>query len=203
MPSRNGATRGTRSIGCRLNDLRDGATVATGSVRRRAQLAVRRPDLRFAELRGNIETRLAKVPEGGAIVMAVAALEVLGLVDEVAATRTLDVVPIEVMVPQVGQGAVAVECRADDHELRAMLAAIEHRPTRTAVDCERAFLAELGSGCALPVGAHAVADGDSLRLLTFLAGDGGVYEGVHEGEAGEALAWAAEAARLARKAVMS
>jgi hydroxymethylbilane synthase len=190
-------------IGCKLNDLVEGATVATGSVRRRAQLAALRPDLHFVELRGNIETRLTKVPEGGAIVMAVAALEVLGTVDEVAARQTLDIVPVDVMVPQVGQGAVAIECRADDKELHALLAVIEHPASRLAVDCERAFLAELGSGCALPVGAHAVVVGEGLELRTFLAGDGGVYEGVHEGAAGDAPEWAAEAARLARQAVMS
>jgi hydroxymethylbilane synthase len=193
-------------IGCTFNDLPRGATVATGSVRRRAQLAARRPDLHFQELRGNIETRLGKVPDGGAIVMALAALEVLGRIDEVSRTLVLDVVPLDVMVPQVGQGAVAVECRADDAESRAMLASIEHGPSRAAVDCERAFLAELGSGCALPVGAHAVvsdADAGTIRLLTFLAGESGVYEGVHEGSADDAPSWAAEGARLARKAVMS
>jgi hydroxymethylbilane synthase len=189
-------------IGCKLNDLQQGATVATGSVRRRAQLTAIRPDLCFTELRGNIDTRLGKVPEGGAIVMAVAALEVLGRVETVAAAMTLDVMPIDVMVPQVGQGAVAVECRADDEVAQAMLEAIDHEPSRVAVDCERAFLAELGSGCALPVGAHAARVGaDGVRLLTFLAGEDGVYQGVHEGAAEDAAAWAAEAARLARQAV--
>jgi hydroxymethylbilane synthase len=83
-----------------------------------------------------------------------------------------------------------------------MVAAIEHPASRLAVDCERAFLAELGSGCALPVGAHAVVVGEGLELRTFLAGDGGVYEGVHEGSAADAPEWAVEAARLARQAVM-
>ena len=80
---------------------------------------------------------------------------------------------------------------------RDLLAAIEHGPTRQAVDCERAFLAELGSGCSLPVGAHAVVVGEGeLCLRTFLAGATGIYEGVHEGTADEAHAWAAEAARF-------
>jgi hydroxymethylbilane synthase len=190
-------------IGCRFDDLVEGATVATGSVRRRAQLGSLRPDLQFVELRGNIETRLTKVPDGGAIVMALAALEVLGTVDAVAAQQPLDIVPVDVMVPQVGQGAVAVECRADDEELCAMLAAIEHPASRLAVDCERAFLAELGSGCALPVGAHAVVVGEGLELRAFLAGDGGLYQGMHQGSAGDAPEWAAAAARLARQAVMA
>ena len=147
-------------IGRPLADLAEGATVATGSVRRRAQLAVVRPDLRFTELRGNIATRLGKVPDGGSIVMAVAALEVLGLTDRVA-----DRLDPARFVPAVGQGCVAVEARAGDEETIELLAALDHGATREAVTVERAFLAELGAGCALPVGAH-VADG---RLRTFLA----------------------------------
>jgi hydroxymethylbilane synthase len=188
-------------IGCSFKDLSAGATVATGSVRRRAQLAARRPDLRFVELRGNIHTRLGKIPEGGAIVMAMAALEVLGIVDELSASTTVDPIPVDEMVPQVGQGAVAVECRRDDPAARQALAAIDDLATRQAVECERAFLAELGSGCSLPVGAHAVAIDGGLELRTFLAGPGGTYEGVHEGVAEEAARWAVDAAQLARRAV--
>ena len=114
----------------------------------------------FVELRGNIHTRLDKVPDGGAIVMAVAALEVLGLTDRIA--EALD--PHE-FVPAVGQGCVAVECRADDKATRQAVRAIDHAPTRRAVTIERAFLAELGSGCSLPVGAHV----QGGRLHTFLA----------------------------------
>jgi hydroxymethylbilane synthase len=189
-------------VGCKLNDLAEGATVATGSVRRRAQLAVLRSDLAFVELRGNIHTRLGKVPEGGAIVMAAAALEVLGILDEVAAARPVELMAVDVMVPQVGQGAVAVECAERASATRDLLAAIEHGPSRQAVECERAFLAELGSGCSLPVGAHAVVVGEGeLCLRTFLAGGTGIYEGVHEGTADEAHAWAAAAAGFARQAV--
>jgi hydroxymethylbilane synthase len=189
-------------VGCRLNDLADGATVATGSVRRRAQLSVLRPDLTFVELRGNIHTRLGKVPDGGAIVMAAAALEVLGILDEIAAATPVELMAVDVMVPQVGQGAVAVECAERASATRDLLAAIEHGASRQAVDCERAFLAELGSGCSLPVGAHAVVVGEGeLCLRTFLAGATGIYEGVHEGTADEAHAWAAEAAGFARRAV--
>jgi hydroxymethylbilane synthase len=191
-------------IGCRFNDLGDGATVASGSVRRRAQLGALRPDLCFVELRGNIHTRLGKVPDGGAIVMAMAALEVLGIVDEVGSTTPVDPRPIDEMVPQVGQGAVAVECRAGDATALGALAAIDDLATRQAVECERAFLAELGSGCSLPVGAHATPiDGGGLELRTFLAGPGGMYEGVHEGDAEESAQWAVDAAQLARRAVES
>jgi hydroxymethylbilane synthase len=149
-------------VGSTLDGLRLGATVATGSVRRRAQLYAIRPDLHFVELRGNIHTRLSKVPTGGAIVMAVAALEVLGLTDTIAQHMSTDT-----MVPAVGQGCVAVECRSDDAESLNALATIDHTPTRRAVSAERAFLAELGSGCSLPIGAH-VADG---HLSAFLADD--------------------------------
>jgi hydroxymethylbilane synthase len=136
-------------VGRRLADLPAGATVATGSVRRRAQLANARPDLTFAELRGAIDTRLRKASGFGAIVMAAAALQRLGYDDRIA-----EVLPVSVMLPQVAQGALAIECRHDDEETVATLARIEHGPSRAAVDAERAFLAELGSGCDLPVGAY-------------------------------------------------
>jgi hydroxymethylbilane synthase len=141
-------------VGRCLAALAEGDTVATGSVRRQAQLAHRVPGLRFVDLRGNIQTRLAKIPVDGAIVMAVAALERLGLASEI--TEALEP---EAMVPQVAQGALAVECRAADHELRAVLAGIEDPPSRAAVDAERAFLAVFGAGCDLPVGAYAAPDG--------------------------------------------
>jgi hydroxymethylbilane synthase len=147
-------------IGRSLDELAEGATVATGSVRRRAQLGLVRPDLRFVELRGNIATRLSRVPDDGAIVMAVAALEVLGQTDRVA--ERLD--PLT-FVPAVGQGCVALEVRADDDETIALFASIDDPSTRHAVEVERAFLAELGAGCSLPVGAHAAGG----RLHTFLA----------------------------------
>ncbi|HSJ92146.1 MAG TPA: hydroxymethylbilane synthase [Ilumatobacter sp.] len=147
-------------VGRPLVELPSGATVATGSVRRRAQLRRARPDLEFVELRGNIHTRLEKVPAGGSIVMAVAALEILGLTDRIA--ERLD--PAE-FVPAVGQGCVAVECRADDDKVIVALARIDHEPTRREVLVERAFLAELGSGCSLPVGAYV----DGAKLYAFLA----------------------------------
>lgn len=151
-------------IGRALAELADGATVATGSVRRRAQLRRVRSDLRFEELRGNIHTRLDRIPAGGAIVMAMTSLQILGLTDRVA--ERLD--PAQ-FVPAVGQGCVALECRVDDAATRAALAAIDDADTRAAVEVERAFLAELGAGCSLPVGAH-VAGG---VLRTFLASDSG------------------------------
>jgi hydroxymethylbilane synthase len=148
-------------IGRRLADLADGATVATGSVRRRALLAAARPDLTFVELRGNIATRLAKVPDGGAIVMAVAALEVLGITDRIA-----ERLAPETFVPAVGQGCVAVEARHGDDATLEVLAAVDDAVTRHQVEVERSFLAELGSGCTLPVGAHV----SGRELHVFLAG---------------------------------
>ena len=138
-------------VGRALADLPEGATVATGSVRRRAQLQAVRPDLSFVELRGNIHTRLSKLPEGGSLVMAVAAMEILGITDRIA-----QALPVAEFVPAPGQGCVAIECREGDDATSALLAAVDHAPTRAAVEAERAFLAELGTGCSLPVAAHAV-----------------------------------------------
>ena len=147
-------------VGARLDELEPGATVASGSVRRRAQLARVRPDLQFVELRGNIDTRLSKIPDGGAIVMAVAALQILDLTDRIAETLS-----IADFVPAVGQGCVAVECRSDDDRVAALVAQVDDAATRHAVEVERAFLSELGSGCSLPVGGHVTGG----VLHTFLA----------------------------------
>jgi hydroxymethylbilane synthase len=150
-------------VGCRLGDLPVGGRVATGSVRRRAQLADLRPDLTFAGLRGNMRTRLAKAAGFDAIVVAAVALERLGLAGEIA-----EVLETSVLLPQVAQGALAVECRADDRGTRVLLAAIEHAPSRRVVDAERAFLAELGGDCSLPAGAHATLNGDGPLVLDAL-----------------------------------
>jgi hydroxymethylbilane synthase len=140
-------------VGSTFARLPAGARIATGSVRRRAQLAWLRPDLTFTPLRGNIATRLAKAADHHAVVVAVAALHRLGLTD-----RATEILSIDMMLPQVAQGALAVECRSDDAATAEMLAAIENETARRAVDAERAFLAELGGGCDLPVGAHATID---------------------------------------------
>jgi len=162
-------------VGGRLADLPTGATVATGSQRRRVQLAALRPDLVFTELRGNMATRLAKVPAGGAIVVAVVALQRLQLADHVA-----EVLSPDELVPQVGQGALGIECRDDDEPVQELLKFIEHEPSRRRVDAERAFLVELGGDCDLPAGAYAtfvddvgdVAPAGTLRLSALLASEG-------------------------------
>jgi hydroxymethylbilane synthase len=153
-------------VGATLDGLAPGAPVATGSARRRALLADRRPDLTFTDLRGNIGTRLGKVPAGGALVVAVAALERLGALD-----RLAEALPADVFVPMVGQGALAVECREGDAAVLERLAGLEHVPSRRAVDAERAWLATLGGGCDLPAGACAevAGDGSTVRLTSLLA----------------------------------
>ncbi len=145
-------------VGGRLADLAPGAIVATGSNRRRVQLARLRPDLQFVGLRGNIGTRLSKLSEFDALVMANAAIERLGL-----QLDTVDVLSPDAMIPQVGQGALAVECRADREELIELLSAIEDSGARRMLDAERGFLLELGGDCDLPAGANAVL-GDDGRL---------------------------------------
>lgn len=151
-------------VGSTLAALPSGARVASGSVRRRAQLAWLRPDLTFSGLRGNIETRLGKAGEFDAIVVAAAALARLGRTE--AATEVLE--PAQ-MLPQVGQGALALEARAGDEAVLGALAALDHRPTRLAVEAERAYLRELGGACDLPVAAYATVDGDEITLTALLA----------------------------------
>lgn len=137
-------------VGSTLDNLAPGARVATGSVRRRAQLANLRPDLTFAGLRGNMQTRLAKASQHSAIVVAAVALERLGLADAIA-----EHLAVSRLLPQVAQGALAVEARVRDRSILDLVAGIEHAESRRRVDAERAFLAELGGDCDLPAGAHA------------------------------------------------
>jgi hydroxymethylbilane synthase len=151
-------------VGSTLADLPDGATVATGSVRRRAQLAAIRADLTFAELRGNMQTRLRKAAEFDAIVVAAAALDRLGLSSQI--TERLEPA---VMLPQVAQGALAVECRTDDGATLARAGAIDDVDAHRAVLAERAFLGELGGGCDQPVGALAWASDDRCMIEGLLA----------------------------------
>jgi len=153
-------------VGTRLDAVPHGGVIATGSPRRRALLHDLRPDLTFADLRGNIATRLDKAAAFDAIVVALAALRRLGLED-----RAAEALDPEVFVPQVGQGAIAVECRAgDDAVIGRLAAAVEHGATRRAVTAERAFLATLGGGCTLPVGAYATVEPDgSVTLRAVLA----------------------------------
>ena len=151
--------------------------MATGSLRRRAQLAHVRPDLRFEGVRGNMATRVAKAGQDGvaAVVVAAAALDRLGWGDRIAERLDVDTV-----LPQVGQAALAVECRTDDDDVRCALERIEHGPTRRAVDAERGFLAELGGDCSLPAAAFATQAGDGLRIRGLVASEDGKVVVRHE-----------------------
>jgi hydroxymethylbilane synthase len=133
----------------RFDDLPDGATVGTSSLRRRAQLLNRRPDLKLIDLRGNVETRLRKLVEQGldAIILAEAGLVRLGLSDRI--TERLDQ---SWMLPAVGQGAIGLECRADDEESKYAVGALTDVDTFRRVQAERAMLYALGGGCLVPIG---------------------------------------------------
>ena len=152
-------------VGARLAQLPPGATVATGSNRRRVQLAMLRPDLEFRGLRGNIATRLGQLDQFDAIVMAGTALERLGTQPAI-----VDMIEADVMIPQVGQGALAVECRTDDNSTLELLAEIDDPAVRATVVAERAFLVELGGDCTMPAGAYAwIDEAGDLRLRAMLA----------------------------------
>jgi hydroxymethylbilane synthase len=178
-------------VGRKLDDIPAGGRIGTGSVRRRAQLAAARPDLTFASLRGNIETRVAKAAEFDAVVVAVAALERLGLGGEIA-----EVLDTDLVLPQVAQGALAVECRDDDEETLALLAAIDDTEAHAAVEAERAFLRCLGGGCDLPCGALARAAGGGVTVEVLLATHDGktVLRTSHQGT--DPAGTGAEAARI-------
>lgn len=145
----------------RFDDLPAGATVGTSSLRRRAQLLNRRRDLNVVDLRGNVETRLRKLRDQGldAIVLAQAGLIRLGL--ESVITEVLDV---KWMLPAVGQGAIGLECRADDAETRHLVEAINDYTTWAAVRAERAMLWALGGGCLVPIGASSRVDSHLMTL---------------------------------------
>ncbi|MBV8187405.1 MAG: hydroxymethylbilane synthase [Alphaproteobacteria bacterium] len=136
----------------RIADLRRGAVVGTSALRRRAQLLHRRPDLTIVALRGNVDTRLAKREAGAveATILALAGLKRLGMAD------VGSPIPEDEMLPAVGQGAVCIECRADDERTRAWLSAIDHAPTATCVGTEHALLAVLDGSCRTPIAGHAV-----------------------------------------------
>ncbi|HLF03189.1 MAG TPA: hydroxymethylbilane synthase [Anaerolineales bacterium] len=148
-----------------LSDLPRGARVGTASLRRAAQLLATRPDLAVLPVRGNVDTRIRKARSGDydAIVLAAAGVLRLDLNEHIT-----EYLPFEVMLPAPGQGAMAVQCRADDSTTRELLAAIEHAPTRIAVTAERAFLNSLGGGCSAPVAAYAVFDSQSFITMTGL-----------------------------------
>lgn len=149
-----------------LKDLPDGARIGTGSFRRVAQLKAHNPSWRFEDLRGNLDTRLAKLEhqDFDAIVLAAAGLIRLGMEERITAR-----IPMGVCLSAVGQGAVAIEVRTSDSQLREVLSRLNHAQTQAAVLSERAFLRTLQGGCQAPIGAHAVLFGDQLQLQGVVA----------------------------------
>lgn len=144
-----------------LADLPAGAVVGTSSLRRQCQLKALRPDLQIRDLRGNVNTRLAKLDAGeyDAIILAAAGLLRLGF-----DSRIRTYLPVEQSLPANGQGAVGIECRSNDAQIQALLAPLEHLPTRQAVLAERAMNRHLQGGCQVPIGAFAVHQDDKLWL---------------------------------------
>jgi hydroxymethylbilane synthase len=152
--------------GCRLATLPAGARVATSSVRRSAQIRHRRPDLRTVSIRGNIDTRLAKLDRGvcDALCLAGAGLLRMGWEDRIA-----EWLSPAVMLPAPGQGAIAVEVRRGDGQVVDLANRIDHPPTGAAVEAERAFVRRLGSGCRAPAAALATVDGEVITLEGLVA----------------------------------
>lgn len=173
--------------GKRLTELPTGARVGTSSRRRVMELRQLRPDLQAVELRGNVDTRLRKLADGevDAAIIAAAGLLRMGWQE-----RVTEYLPVEAFVPSPGQGALGIECRADDSVTLALLALVADRPITIAVEAERAFLRAVGGGCQSPIGAHAIIEGDSLTLHAMLADEEmtvacfqSVSGGLHEADA--------------------
>lgn len=177
----------------RLADLPEGAIVGTSSLRRQAQVKHIRPDLRVITYRGNVETRLRKLEEGAAdaTLLAVAGLKRLGLSASITSILSTDE-----MLPAIAQGAIGIEIREDDDEMRALLQAVHDISTEICVSAERAFLARLDGSCRTPIAGLAQLDGERLRFRgMILSPDGAkVFESERVGAAGEATALGEDAA---------
>ncbi len=154
----------------KLAELPHGARVGTSSLRRQAQLRHHRSDLDVRDLRGNVDTRLRKLDEGqyDAIVLAKAGLDRLGW-----NAKITDIFTADVMLPAVGQGALGIECRAEDTKVAELLRALDHSETRAAVTAERALLAELEGGCQVPLGAWGRIENGQLVLDACVLSDDG------------------------------
>lgn len=153
-----------------FSDLPHNALVGTSSLRRQAQIRAVRPDLRLEPIRGNVDTRLRKLDEGefDAIVLAAAGLHRLGF-----AGRITEHLSMELVLPAVGQGALAIETRSDDAAINEIVGKLNHEPTRLACQAERAFLKGLGGGCLVPIAAHAKTAETTLTLAGLVASTDG------------------------------
>lgn len=185
--------------GARLAELPAGACIGTTSLRRQAQLRAYRPELALKDLRGNVDTRLKRVREGAfdAILIATAGITRLGRAAEIT-----ERVPVEVILPAPGQGAIALECREGDAAVAEAVASLHHEATARAVRAERAFLAGLGGGCNVPLGALAEPEADAWRLRGLVAREDGsaIVRGERRGRDPEALGAALAEELLARGA---
>lgn len=162
-----------------LAELPRGARVGTSSPRRACQLRAARPDLTLLDLRGNVDTRIARLDRGDydAIVLAAAGIVRIGM-----AHRVTEWFGADVMLPMVAQGAIAIETRGEDDEAIALAAALDHSDTSVAVSAERAFLARLGAGCSAPLAAHATVSGDQVMISGMIgAADGRQVRGTAAG----------------------
>ncbi len=179
-----------------LMDLPRGVRIGTSSARRAAQLLALRPDAQIVPLRGNVDTRLRKAQseEYDAVVLAAAGITRLGRASEIT-----EYLPLDTFLPDPGQGALAIEIRADAAELGALIAQLDHAATRAAVTAERAFLRGLGGGCRMPIGAYAELRGAELHLRGMIASDDGTH--IARGEVSGDVTRAEElGAELARRA---
>jgi hydroxymethylbilane synthase len=171
----------------RFAALPQGARVGTSSPRRQAQLRHARPDLALELLRGNVDTRLRRLAEGGldAILLACAGLERLGL-----AAHITEVLDLDLSLPAVGQGVIGIECRDDDVRCRDALAALHHEPSFVRLRAERAFARALEGSCHSPIAAHATLEGDALVVRGFVGSPDGreAYRDAERGQPAEAEA---------------
>lgn len=163
--------------------------VGTSSLRREAQLRARRPDLKVTPLRGNVDTRLRKLEAGeyDAIILAAAGLKRLGREDAVR-----EMLPVSVMCPAVGQGALAIEVREGDQAVAHHVEFLNDAATRAATECERALLQRLGGGCQVPIGAHATCEGGGVHLVARVARQDGSLAITEEGDGHDPLQLGAE-----------
>lgn len=150
----------------KLDDLPKGAKIGTGSLRRMSQLLYYRPDLKLVPLRGNLETRLKKLETEGldAIILAAAGLIRLGWSD-----RITEIIPPEILLPAMGQGAVGIETRKNDVDNQILLADLDDEETHYALDAERALVSQLEGGCNVPIGSYATLNGDQITLTGLVA----------------------------------
>jgi hydroxymethylbilane synthase len=156
--------------GVKLSDLPQGAKLGTSSLRRSSQLLIFRPDFRVISIRGNLTTRLTKLYEEdlNAIIVALAGVRRLGLED-----RITEIIPFEILMPAVGQGALGIEVREDDKDVIEMVRHLDDETSRPTIEAERAFLKKMGGGCQVPMGAMGEIIGEKLRLAGIVSSTDG------------------------------